>query len=156
MLDRCYVPDPKQPTYVSCKVTPDWFYFQNFAAWFYDNYEEGQQLDKDIIVKGNTVYSPETCCFVPQEINKLLTDRRLDRGALPQGVSRVTTPTETYQSHISKEGKIKHLGSFKSIESAYRAYKIAKEAYVKELATAYYADEKITIVTFKALMKWEL
>lgn len=49
----------------------------------------GWALDKDILVKGNKIYSPETCCFVPQEINNLFTKRKSCRGTLPIGVKYI-------------------------------------------------------------------
>ena len=156
MLDRCYVENKNQPTYIPCSVVEPWLSFQNFASWFYKNYQDGQHLDKDILTKGNSVYGPATCCFVPQEINNLLTDRSLHRGDLPQGVSRVSTPTETYQSHLSQKGKLKHLGSFKSTLDAYEAYKKAKEDYVKEVAKEHFAQGNIDLITYKALLKWEV
>ena len=51
---------------------------KDVKEWF-DNpvngYKEGYSLDKDILVKGNKIYSPETCCFVPQDVNILFTKR---------------------------------------------------------------------------------
>lgn len=63
-----YLPKNK-PTYEGCTVCDEWLYFSNFKKWFDENYIEGFQLDKDIIIRGNKVYSPQTCCFVPKEIN---------------------------------------------------------------------------------------
>ena len=74
MLQRCY--DSKlhlrNPTYKECSVIEEWYNFQNFAGWFEKNYIDGYQLDKDLLIKGNKIYSPETCCFVPKEINLIL------------------------------------------------------------------------------------
>jgi len=81
MLQRCYSKTyhAKKPTYIECYVTEEWLNFQNFAEWFEKNYNpeimERWSLDKDILVKGNKVYSPETCCFVPYEINNKFTSR---------------------------------------------------------------------------------
>lgn len=75
MLQRCYDKDVKHnlDSYSNCTVCEQWLNFQNFAKWFDNNYYEieGQkmQLDKDILYKGNKIYSPDTCMFVPQEIN---------------------------------------------------------------------------------------
>jgi hypothetical protein len=44
-------------------------------------------LGKDILVKGNKIYSYETCVFVPQRINELFTKRQNERGDYPIGVS---------------------------------------------------------------------
>ena len=156
MLDRCYLNNPKAPTYSDCEVCQEWFYFQNFAKWFHENYKEGFQLDKDLLKPNNKIYSPETCVFVPKELNCLLTDHGRARGKYPQWVSRVKTPTETYQSALSKKNKIQYLGSFKSIEMAFSVYKEAKEAYVKEVAKEYFEQGDIDLITHKALLKWEL
>ncbi len=74
MLERCYSAKrhKENPTYIGCTVHPDWHNFQTFAAWYYKNHpDDGKKydLDKDIIVKGNRVYSPETCMFVSHEKN---------------------------------------------------------------------------------------
>lgn len=53
--------------------------FQEFAEWCQSEYgymnveQNGRfwQLDKDILVSGNMVYSPDTCCFVPNRINSV-------------------------------------------------------------------------------------
>ena len=77
MLKRCYSDkcQKKQPTYKGCCVCEEWLNYSNFKKWFNDNYYEieGEQmnLDKDILVKGNKIYSPETCVFVPKKINTL-------------------------------------------------------------------------------------
>jgi|GEM_PF-1661730 len=71
MMKRCYSErvQSKQPTYKGCTVSVEWHNFQNFAAWFELNYIYGYQLDKDIKVKGNRIYSPLTCIFTSQESN---------------------------------------------------------------------------------------
>ena len=81
MLRRCYSQafQNKEPTYKGCAVCEDWMFYSNFKRWFDDSengYCEGYCLDKDIITKNNKVYSPENCCFVPREINSLLTNRK--------------------------------------------------------------------------------
>ncbi|AUR83619.1 hypothetical protein NVP1038O_09 [Vibrio phage 1.038.O._10N.286.51.C2] len=74
MLQRCYSPKwhEKHPTYIECEVCEEWQEFQVFADWFEENYpNDGDcyDLDKDIRVLGNKVYSPETCKFVTREEN---------------------------------------------------------------------------------------
>jgi len=74
MLDRCYGPknDGRNQAYVDCSVTEEWFSFTKFSAWatvqLYWN-EDGVELDKDLLVEGNRVYSPETCLIVPKVVN---------------------------------------------------------------------------------------
>jgi hypothetical protein len=80
MMMRCYSLkwSSKFPTYKDCIVDERWHNFQIFGEWFEENYVEGFELDKDILGKSSKIYSPETCCFVPQEINLMFT-KRLER-----------------------------------------------------------------------------
>ena len=73
MLKRCYSLNALKahPTYKNCTVCKEWHNFQTFAAWFEKNYTTGKHLDKDILVKGNTEYSPKTCKFVTQKENSV-------------------------------------------------------------------------------------
>lgn len=73
MLRRGYSEEckTKHKTYRECVVCQEWHLFSTFKEWFDKHYVEGWHLDKDILVKENKVYSPETCCFVPSEINAL-------------------------------------------------------------------------------------
>lgn len=74
MLTRCYCVkfQKRNPTYKGCITCSDWHNFQKFAEWFYENYPNDNSpydLDKDIRVKGNKVYSPDRCKFVPRKDN---------------------------------------------------------------------------------------
>ena len=77
MLSRCY--DPKyhnrNPAYIGCKVCKEWYSLTAFKKWFDKNYIEDYELDKDILIEGNKLYSPDTCCFVPKEINRLFENK---------------------------------------------------------------------------------
>lgn len=71
MINRCYSERQqiKQPSYIGCSVCEDWHNFQNFADWYEENSIDGFHLDKDIMVNGNRVYSPEFCQFVSPSDN---------------------------------------------------------------------------------------
>jgi len=73
MIMRCYDVklQIKIPTYTDCEVCDEWHNFQVFAEWFKDNYIDGYELDKDIKIKGNKLYSPSTCLFVSKLDNIL-------------------------------------------------------------------------------------
>ena len=81
MLKRCYYPkyQERYPTYKGCKVEDYLLNFQHMGEWIDDNYYEipGEKmcLDKDILCKGNKMYSRDTCIFVPNRINVLFTKR---------------------------------------------------------------------------------
>lgn len=155
MIERCYSNkyQERQPTYVGCEVCNEWLYFSNFAEWFEENYVDGYALDKDILIKGNKVYSPQTCCFVPQEINKLLLKHDRKRGEYPIGIHK---DRNNYVVLLSRYGKQEYLGTFKTPEEAFYAYKVAKEAYIKEVATKYYNDGKIARNVYEALMNYKV
>lgn len=69
VLERCYSESlhAKHPTYINCEVCEEWQNFQVFAEWYKENIPndgEYYELDKDIKIDGNKIYSPETCLFV--------------------------------------------------------------------------------------------
>ena len=92
MIERVYSPHRQKshPCYKDCLVCDEWKTFSIFKKWVENpenDYQKGYHLDKDIIVKGNKVYSPQTCCFVPRELNALFTKRQNLRGKYPIGVT---------------------------------------------------------------------
>ncbi len=139
MLSRCYDNkcQEKEPSYIGSQCYDEWHNFQNFAKWFDDNYykinNERMQLDKDILYKGNKLYSPETCVFVSQRINNLFTKRQNDRGDLPIGVTRIR---DKYLAQINKNGR-RERKIWDDIDSAFNWYKIEKEKYIKQIADKY-------------------
>lgn len=133
MFARCYSLKVKerQPKYVGCSVGECWHNFQTFGVWFEENYKEGFVLDKDILIKGNKVYSPETCAFVPNEINLLFTKNEARRGNYPIGVFK---DGNRFRSSVTMNKVIKYFGSHNTFEEAFKASKNAKENYIKQKA----------------------
>lgn len=153
MIERCYnaAHHKKSPTYTDCSVAEEWHNFQNFAAWFYENHIEGFVLDKDILFKGNKVYSPETCCFVPEEVNLLFVKTDATRGEWPIGVRK---NRYSFTARLKIDDKEGHLGSFKTPEEAFLAYKIAKEKRIKEVAEKW--KDLIDPRVYEAMYKYEV
>ena len=142
MLTRCYDPkyQEKHPSYKGCKVEDYLLNFQHMGEWIEDNYYEvpGEvmHLDKDILCKGNKVYSRETCIFVPQRINSLFVKSDKTRGNSPIG----TTPNSSgnYQVRCRDGyGKNIYLGTYSTKEEAFQAYKVYKEKLIKETIDSY-------------------
>ena len=160
LIQRCYDESFKKrcPTYEDVEVCKKWHNFQNFAEWcnsqklsdVKDDNGKSYQLDKDILVKGNKIYSPETCCFVPSEINSLFISCKKVRGNLPVGVS-LHKGCKKYSVTFKKSA---YRGGFDTPEQAFLYYKKAKEDYIKDVAKKYASkiDEKI----YKALISWEI
>ena len=157
MLSRCYNPQmlKRFPTYIGCCVCQEWLLFSNFKKWFDENYKEGYDLDKDIIVKGNKVYSPQTCAFVPHKLNCTINKCQRSRGGMPIGVS-FDKSRQKYSAGLRIGMVKKSLGRFDTPTAAFKAYKAAKEQYVKELAESYFKEGKITERVYQALMKYEV
>lgn len=151
MLERCYDEKyhKKYPTYKDCEVHNELLCFQNFAEWFYDNYYEveGQRmhLDKDILNKGNKIYSSETCVFVPERINTLFIKSDKVRGNLPIGVNydkharKFVVKCNIYDYEENKRKRI-YLGLYETPEEAFKVYKQFKEKHIKKIAD-YYKDQ---------------
>lgn len=163
MLRRCYSDkeQKKHTTYKDCYVCPEWLNYSNFKKWFNDNYYEidGEQmaLDKDILVKGNKTYSPNTCVFVTQNINKLFVKSNKTRGKYPIGVS-FNKDVNKYQVHCNifynGKSKLKHLGYYNTIEDAFKVYKESKEAYIKQIADFY--KDKIPDRLYEAMYNYKV
>lgn len=157
MLCRCYSNNyqEKKPTYIGCYVCEEWLLFTNFKKWYETHYRLDYHLDKDILFKGNKLYSPETCSFVPQEINKLFLKRDSKRGNLPIGVILYKRKNK-FLSRLSMNGKKHIIGLFDTPHEAFYAYKIAKENYIKNVAKKYYDLGIIEKRIYNAMMIYDV
>jgi len=124
MLRMCYSSDYriKYPTYKDATVCDDWHDFQNFGDWYDEQYKEKWwQLDEDLLSRGKKVYSPNTCVFIPRELNMFL-GRDKGNGDYPTGVFRVGSK---YRSQIQclLSGRSLYLGTYDTIAEADLAYR---------------------------------
>ena len=149
ILRRCY--DEKfqeeHPTYKGVVIYEEWYNFQVFAKWFEDNWKSHMirwHLDKDILVKGNKIYSPETCCFVPYQINNIFT----------------TSNTKNLSGVVKKKNSFRadyrgnYLGSFNTSEEAFQTYKVAKELWIKKVADEW--GDRIEPEVYQAMYNWSV
>ena len=138
MLTRCYSNkyQKQKPTYIGCSVCEEWHNFQNFAKWFYDNYVEGFQLDKDILKPNNKIYSKETCVFVPCEINSFVTNKQATNASGYPGVSWSKIANK-WQVGLKVNGKRRHLGFFDDKEKGYKCYRQFKQQQANILVEKY-------------------
>lgn len=158
MLKRCYDErfHEKQPTYKDCEVYREWHNFQNFAKWHTENYytieDEVMCLDKDILNKGNKIYSPETCIYAPKSINSFFMSRRKSKDNLPYGISKYK---DDYVARIRDKNKEHiYLGRFKTLEEAFLKYKNYKEKIIKDMAESY--KGKIPLKLYEALVNYSV
>ena len=159
MLKRCYsnAYKKRQPTYEGCEVSNNFKSYEYFYEWC--NKQVGfnnkdWQLDKDLLTKGNKVYSEDSCVFIPKEINLLLVKREALRGTHPIGV-RWHKRDKAFVAQVNKnKGGSECLGSFKTEIEAFNAYKTAKETFIKEQAEKW--KSQIDPRAYEALMNYEV
>ena len=157
MLVRCYSDSSKKrrPTYEGCEVSDNFKNYEYFYEWCHKQIGFSNQdwhLDKDLLVKGNKVYSENTCVFLPKEINSLLTKREASRGEHLIGVSWDKRDM-AFISRVNKNtGKSEYLGYFNTELEAYNAYKTAKESFIKEQAEKW--KSQIDERAYEALMNY--
>lgn len=133
MLQRCYDEKWKEgsPTYKDCFVVEEWHNFQVFSEWFYKNYVEGWALDKDILVKGNKIYSPETCCFVPTEINLQFTKRT------NKPSQTIKNRGKSFEVRVSINNKNTTIGTFKTEKEAKDSFIRTRKEVLNSLIRKY-------------------
>lgn len=157
ILERCYDESKryKHPSYEGCYVCDEWLNYQNFAYWYEQNYyecfDENMQIDKDILYKGNMLYSPETCVFVPRNINVLFIKSDLVRGDLPIGVKK---SGNKFEAKCNSYGRGMYLGTFNTPEEAFYAYKEYKEKLIKDIADKY--KDYIPFILYEAMCNYEV
>ena len=159
MLKRCYsnAYKKRQPTYEGCEVSNNFKSYEYFYEWCHKQIgfsNKDWQLDKDLLTKGNKVYSENTCIFIPAEINLVLVKREALRGTYPIGV-RWHKRDKAFVAKVNKnKGKQEYLGYFKTEIEAFNAYKQAKEAFIKEQANKW--KSQIDTRAYNALMNYEV
>lgn len=141
MMQRCYYNKYESRvqgclTYESIEVSPIWHNFQNFAEWYVPRREvfdktgiKRPSLDKDILAipTQDKIYSPDTCCLVPIEINgAMIGIDKIDSGILKQLNGYVVY-------HKSKKAS-EH---FDTIEEAIEVRKVIKQEHFTNLANKY-------------------
>ena len=141
ILQRCY--DEKTlerfPTYVGCEICDEWVYFQNFADWYHKNYVDGYTLDKDILGDGK-LYSPDTCCFVPNHINNILHENKHKQNELPLGVN---LQDGRYRVRISDRGRKINVGYYSTVSESLNAYNESRKAHIESVLSEYKLNDRI-------------
>lgn len=123
MLFRCYEKNHNK-SYEQCSVCSEWLSLSDFSKWYYQNYKEGWQLDKDILCDGAKIYSPDTCCFVPREINMCVVGREC---------KSITYVKGAWQASFNQ----KYIGRFRTEEDATMAYRRMKAQRIEDLTEKY-------------------
>lgn len=167
ILKRCYDNEYllREPTYNDCVVADEWLCYENFYNWIIsqENYEKwkigGREwaLDKDVIYKGNKLYSKETCFLVPRSINGLFTNRKLHRGKYPIGVDYLKRLNKFRASCMNPFiKKQEHIGTYSSSTEAFKAYKEYKENIIKLVAQQEFKNGSITEKCMLSMLNYRI
>lgn len=166
ILIRCFDEKIKEkyPTYKDVTCCEEWLLFDNFYEWMHKQHNfdkwfnnDKWHVDKDILIKSNKIYSPETCCLVPQNVNKLFLKHDTARGSLPIGVTLCSDGHGFVARCMNPiTDKRDYLGYYDSQEKAFLAYKIYKENLIKEVAKIEYEKGNITKQCCDAMMRYEV
>lgn len=138
MLSRCYSDAPSAlehtQVYNDCSVDPEWHSYSAFESWALTQDHEGKSLDKDLLYRGNKVYSSATCVFVSKHVNALLLDSRKTRGEWPLGVT-FDKGRNKFQARVWQNNRGRFLGRFDTAELAHKAWQLAKSDILLEFPT---------------------
>ena len=138
MLDRCYSKPLRKvnPTYEGCTVCDDWLLFSTFKSWMEKQDWKDKQLDKDLIVPNNMLYSDKTCIFVSQEVNLFIAgDKKFIEGQMPRGVCWSKCAGKYMARCSSKGDSNRYLGLFTSKKEAHNAWLTEKLKLARILAS---------------------
>jgi hypothetical protein len=158
MLQRCYssVLQYKRPSYIGCSVVEEWHKLSNFRVWYDENNVDGWHLDKDLLLPKNKIYSPDTCVFVPTNINSLLTFTTKNRGELPLGVF-YHKRDQHYRSQCCDGNKKRIISYFDTAEKAHFWYLENKIKVIDKYLNEDYNDRiKQGLTNWKVLLQGHL
>lgn len=142
MLSRCYSRKYQEnfPTYKGCSVCREWLSLSNFKSWMEGQDWEGMELDKDLLVEGNKIYSPETCVFIHEKVNYFIYSK--GKGGCLVGSK---PKNNGYQSDCSNPftsvGEGRYIGVYNTEIEAHFAWKERKYKYACELANSEYVTD---------------
>lgn len=145
MLARCYAESYKKakPSYDGCCVADQWLKFSNFKAWMETQDWKGKELDKDLLAKGNKIYSPETCVFVSHAINGFLACNESNEELGKTGVyAHKTCVRFSAKCKNPFTKKFEYIGCFLTSEDAHAAWKMRKHQHACRLADLQ-TDERV-------------
>lgn len=147
MLERCESSKlhAKYPSYSDCSFADGWERLSNFKAWMETQDWEGKQLDKDLLFRGNKIYSPDTCIFIDARVNTFIIENQSTRGQYAIGVSYEKSSNRFVAQcwSVEKNKNIK-IGRFYTEQDAHEAWLKFKLEQARILA-AQQTDPRVAI-----------
>lgn len=143
MIHRCN----NQNGYKDVIICDEWSDFSNFLKWYNNQYkEDGWHLDKDILSNNGRIYSPETCCFLPPELNTFFEKHKKAKGY------SYNKRRKKYEAYCRDRGRYVHLGLYSTPSEARTTYLGYKRNLLEELVKPYF--NKISVELYNAMKKY--
>lgn len=134
-----------KPSYKDVRVSEDWRRLSNFIKDIekLPNFDlavsENWELDKDLLGGDQKLYSKNTCCFLPRELNTLFTSE--SKKGLKKGVF-YNKRLSKFTASINRGGKVRsHIGVYETEEEAHFNYCKEKQKHLDSLILKY--DDKL-------------
>lgn len=143
----------KRQTYANIDCSNDWLLFSNFLSdisTMKGFRKTDWHLDKDILIKGNNIYSKETCCFVPVEINNIFLRNKSLKKDIPTGVY-LDKKSGKFRACVSVGKKQIKYGMFTDPILAFAEYKRIKEDHIANIANKF--KDELCEKVFNVLIK---
>ncbi len=163
MLLRCTEKGwDKFPNYTGVTCSDNFKNYSFFYEWcqqqvgFGSKDKDGRsfEIDKDLLIKDNKVYSEDTCIFIPRRLNSLVFIKTTVRGKYPIGVY-FNHKTNKFNAFCHRgTGTKKNLGCFDTELDAFVAYKTFKESLIRQLAEDY--KGQVDIRLYQALLNYKV
>lgn len=125
--------------YVGVTICDEWNNFENFYQWMLKKkssceYVDGWEIDKDVLqpLVKHKVYSPNTCIFIPNNINCAIVGIDV-YSHKPSNCLYWDKNRNKWQVKLKMYNKTIHLGRFEDKIDGFVAYINAKIKYMQEL-----------------------
>ncbi len=130
------------------QVCDEWLSFSKFKTWMEQQHWEGMELDKDVLSEAHPIYSPESCCFLPHNLNCLLKDNPSYSDVYPLGVCspKSLTGPKLFLMQVEKFVAVsggrreKVAKKFNTASEAHSTWQVEKANQI-EIAVAWYAKQ---------------
>lgn len=146
MMSRCYGLQSRKKGHENCLVCKEWHIPFVYYKWWIDNYyeigNEQMDLDKDILKKGNYIYSPKYAMYVPHRINTLF----------EQITCKINYKNGKYVLNFG--GKEKRIEKFDTELEAKQRWIEYKTKLIRDCAAQY--KGKIPDRLYNAMIEWKI
>lgn len=150
MMQRCYDEETHRikPYYALCTAEIEFQNFSNYREWHKENAmgDRKVDLDKDVLIRGNTVYGSETCTLISHFTNTIFENRGADTNIV------LNNDTGKYDVTMSILGKREEVGSFDTEEEAKQGFIDYKQDYIRKYAKK--CKGKVPNKTYEAMVNW--